>query len=196
VTLEVAGEASRGIMHAQGAEPPPKSDAQHVVGAICYLDFDGVLHSDAVYKVRGRGIVVRDGELFEWAHWLEEAFVPYPHLRIVLSTSWVRELGFDEARSFLPRALNHRVIGGTFHRRQHGPTRELRAHWAQTPRGMQIAQDVARRKPAAWFAIDDAVNEFSQDQSARLVPCSSHLGLSDVGTRHALQEMLERIHAR
>jgi hypothetical protein len=92
LTLEVAGESSSGAMHVQGAESQPNSDAEHVVGAVCYLDFDGVLNSDAVYKVRGRGIVVRDSELFEWAHFLEEALVPYPHLRIVLSTSWVREL--------------------------------------------------------------------------------------------------------
>ena len=196
LTLEVAGESSSDVMHVQGAEPLPNSDAEPVVGTVCYLDFDGVLHRDAVYKVRGRGILVQDGELFEWAHFLEEALLPYPHLRIVLSTSWVRELGFDEARSFLPPALNHRVIGATFHRREHGPTRELRTHWSQTPRGMQVAQDVVRRKPMAWLAIDDAVDEFSQDQSARLVPCKSDLGLSDAGTRRTLQEMLERINAR
>lgn len=187
---------STGSPTVQGVEAPLSSGAEPVVAAICYLDFDGVLHPDAVYKVRGRGIVIRDGGLFGWAHYLEKALVPYPDLRIALSTSWVRELGFNRARSFLPPALDQRVIGATFHRRFHGPTRELRWNWAQTSRGMQIAQDVARRKPTTWFAIDDAIDEFSQDQRARLVPCKSLFGLSDAGTRDALQEMLERINAR
>jgi hypothetical protein len=111
-------------------------------------------------------------------------------VRIVLSTSWVRELGFSKARSYLPAALSARVVGATFHRRIHGPTRELRAHWAETPRGLQIEQDVRRRRPATWFAIDDAVKEFTTEQSKWLVPCTSSLGLSHAPTRAALRNML------
>ncbi len=62
------------------------------MSCVLYLDYDGVLHNDSVYRVRGQGIVIRDGVLFEWAHYLVEALRPYPDIRIVLSTSWVRDV--------------------------------------------------------------------------------------------------------
>ena len=160
---------------------------------ILYLDFDGVLHCDAVYRAPGGGIYIEGGTLFEWAHFLEDLLRPYPALRIVLSTSWVRELGYDRARSYLPAAVADRVTGATFHRRIHGPTRELRWHWAQTPRGQQIAEDVARRGAPAWLAVDDAIDEFSPAQTEFLVPCRSDAGLSDVGTRETFALMLHRL---
>jgi len=160
---------------------------------VLYLDFDGVLHRDAVYRAPGRGIYIRDGALFEWAHFLEALLHPWPELRIVLSTSWVRELGYDRARSYLPVALAARVTGATFHRRIHGPTRELRWHWAQTPRGRQIADDIARRGASAWVALDDAVDEFTPAQAEFLVPCRSDAGLSDLATRETFSLMLHRL---
>ena len=164
-----------------------------MTATILYLDFDGVLHRDAVYRQPGRGIYIRGGELFEWGHFLEELVRPFPDLRIVLSTSWVRELGYDRARSYLPPMLAERVIGATFHRRIHGPTRELRWHWAQMPRGQQIAEDVSRRRPRAWFAIDDATDEFTPEQSAFLVHCQSESGLSDPAVRAEFSAMLQRV---
>ncbi|MCR5865676.1 HAD domain-containing protein [Aquincola sp. J276] len=160
---------------------------------VLYLDFDGVLHNDHVYRVPGRGIVVRDGCLFEWAHYLDEALQPYPSVRIVLSTSWVRELGFNRAKSYLAPSLQARVVGATFHRREHAPTRELRWHWAQMPRGVQIMQDVERRRPSKWLALDDAVGEFNDAQRAQLIACDSERGLSDLATRAQLQAMLKRL---
>ena len=160
------------------------------MSCVLYLDYDGVLHNDSVYRVRGHGIVIRDGVLFEWAHYLVEALMPYPDIRIVLSTSWVRELGYDRARSYLPPALHARAIGATFHRREHAPTPELRWHWAQAPRGVQIQEDIARRRPARWFAIDDAVDEFTGLQLSWLVPCTPSAGLSDSVSREMLREML------
>jgi hypothetical protein len=143
--------------------------------------------------MRGRKVVIRRGALFDWAHFLEEILSPYPQVRIVLSTSWVRELSFNEARSYLPPSLAGRVVGATFHRRIHGPTRELRQHWSQTPRGLQIYQDVLRRSPPTWLALDDAVDEFTPEQSRWLVACDPELGLSDQTTRDVLVERLVRI---
>jgi len=160
---------------------------------VLYLDFDGVLHRDAVYRAPCRGIYIQGGELFEWAHFLDELLLPWPQVAIVLSTSWVRELGYNRALSYLPSTLAKRVIGATFHRRVHGPTRELRWHWSQTPRGQQIAEDVARRRPFAWLAIDDAVDEFTPAQAEFLVACRSDAGLSDIAVRAAFDAMLRRI---
>lgn len=164
--------------------------------AVCYLDYDGVLHDDAVYRRPGRGLVLETPgrTLFEWAPVLVQSLQPYPDLRIVLSTSWVRELGYDRARGHLPPALAERVIGATFHRREHGHTADLRWLWMQTGRGNQIVADVRRRGVPRWFAIDDAVSEFDADQARWLVPCNSKTGLDSAEARLALREMLERVH--
>jgi hypothetical protein len=82
---------------------------------ILFLDFDGVLHPDAVYLERGRPVLRADGELFMWSRHLLDALASAPHVRIVLSTSWARELRFARARDYLPADLRPRVIGSTWH---------------------------------------------------------------------------------
>ncbi len=159
---------------------------------VLYLDFDGVLHPDAAYRGPKRTVRMQHGQLFEWAPYLEQVIAPYPTLRIVLSTSWVRVLGYDRARSALPPPLRHRVIGAIYHSRIHGPTRELRDSWSQLPRGMQIAQDVVRRRPGSWLAVDDAVDEFASVHHERLVPCRSDRGLGDAHVQELLSSLLRK----
>lgn len=141
---------------------------------VLYLDFDGVLHpADVVRHARrdNPGGVARalpreialgrsaraDHALFEHAALLEQALAPYPDVRIVLSTSWVPTLGFDQARQFLPAALSARVIGATWHSQMNGdwPLSMRRERFMQVPRGVQVLCDVGRRQPSAWLAVDD-----------------------------------------
>src|ERR1700739_685965 len=80
---------------------------------LLYLDFDGVLHHEAVYVSSKQGIYIRElgFKLFEWAHFLVSALEPHPTVRIVLSTSWCRQPGFSRACTRFPPELQHRVIG-------------------------------------------------------------------------------------
>lgn len=81
---------------------------------VLFLDFDGVLHPDEVYRVRDKIVLKMDGFcLFEWASLLEEILAPYPSLSIVLSTSWARVLGVGVARSWLAEGLRRRVGSGS-----------------------------------------------------------------------------------
>ena len=84
---------------------------------ILFLDFDGVLHPDEAYLVKGRPVLRAEGALFMWAPLLVGALKNYPGVQIVLSTSWARELRFTRARSFLPPELQQRVIGATWNSR-------------------------------------------------------------------------------
>jgi len=129
---------------------------------LLYLDFDGVLHHEAVYISKREGIYIREPgfELFEWAHFLVSALEPHPCVRIVLSTSWCRQPGFSRACRRLPTPLQQRVIGGTFHRRAHGATFEMRHAFASQARGLQVLDDVRRRRPVDWLALDDAVEDW------------------------------------
>lgn len=79
-----------------------------------FLDYDGVLHPDAVYREGERVVLRADGFcLFEWAEILGALLAPYPPLQIVLSTSWERVLGFHAARSHLSESLRRRLVGAT-----------------------------------------------------------------------------------
>ena len=85
---------------------------------VLYLDYDGVVHPDEVYLDAHNRIYLRgESTLFEHAALLEATLAPYPQLRIVLSTSWVRMKGFDRACKRLHQALRERILGATWHSR-------------------------------------------------------------------------------
>lgn len=143
---------------------------------ICYLDYDGVLHDGNVLRNRTRGMYIAtpDRTFFEWMPILGELLAPYPALKIVLSTTWSRELGFDRARQELPLALRERVIGSTFLH-----PKIIRAEFDMLPRGMQILGDVQRRIPANWFALDDDPLGWPAKYQDHLIQTDGSRGLND-----------------
>jgi len=90
-----------------------------------------------------------------WASLLVEALAGHPDVSIVLSTSWVRNLGFHRARKALPAQLHQRVIGATWHSAMSRSSTDYIA-WDNQTRYQQIAAYLARRtEPVSWLAIDD-----------------------------------------
>ncbi|MEQ6352809.1 HAD domain-containing protein [Ralstonia pseudosolanacearum] len=166
---------------------------------ILFLDFDGVLHPDAAYCERGRPVLRAEGALFMWAPILVDIVAPFPALRIVLSTSWVRVLRFDRARSYLPRELQRRVIGATWHsamaRHPEGSHR-INDWYATATRYQQIVRYVERSGAAAseWLAIDDDDDGWEDVNRFRLIPTDGRFGLSVLKTQHELRSKLERLH--
>jgi len=154
---------------------------------VVYLDFDGVLHHDAVYWSRKDGIHIRapGATLFEWSHILEQLLAPHPDVRIVLSTSWVRVKSFDFAKKQLLPSLQERVIGATFHRRQMS-----KFAFDQMSRGAQIYADVQRRRPAAWLALDNDVDKWPTHCLENLIKTEDHLGLNDPSVQLAVRMRL------
>jgi hypothetical protein len=159
--------------------------------SVLYLDFDGVLHSDDVGRDwHGKPYLRGQGSLFEYANRLIAALDPYPAHKIVLSTSWVRILGFGYARERLPQTLRERVIGATWHSRFEDDDR-LHAWWIHTStRYQQIAEDVKRRQPSHWFALDDDARGWPRQARAHLVECDSELGLGEPRARLLLETKL------
>jgi len=178
---------------------PPKEHASIVrceandarqMTTILYLDYDGVLHDDAVYWSPKQGIFINTPgrTLFEWMPILEELLFPYPDVKIVLSTSWVRVKSFRFAKEHLSPSLQARVVGATYHHR------EMRRHeFEYLPRGVQVWEDVVRRKPTAWFALDN--DEFGWPEWCRgnLVKTEDHLGLSDESVQEEIRNLLKRL---
>lgn len=159
---------------------------------VCVLDFDGVLHDDAVFSSPDRGMyLAAPGRvLFEWMPILEELLRPYPDLGIVLSTSWVRAKGLAYATSRLAPALSSRVVGATFDNRL-----VQKAEFDMLPRGLQVWQDIERRAPAAWFAIDNDAAGWPEHCLERVVLTQDRRGLSDIRAQEAVRRILASMHA-
>jgi len=157
---------------------------------VVYLDFDGVLHDDAVYWSKQEGIHIRmpGRSLFEWAPILELLLAPHPTVKIVLSTSWVRVKNFEFAKRKLPVSLQERVIGATYHRR------EMRKwEFDNMTRGAQIVADVKRRRPTHWLAVDNDDKGWPEDYREHLVKTQDRLGLSDPKVQLELQTRLAQL---
>jgi hypothetical protein len=113
---------------------------------------------------------------------------PYPGLKLVLSTSWVRDLGFSQPCAFLPTTLRQRVVGATFHQRH---TR--RHEFAQLTRYTQIIADVERRRPARWLAVDDDLEGWPELALIHVVPMPLRLGLGAPAATLELEQRLDKV---
>ncbi|MGY2491263.1 HAD domain-containing protein [Cupriavidus sp. CP313] len=170
---------------------------------IVFLDFDGVLHPDAAYLVKGRPELRAAGTLFMWAPILEEALVPYPDARIVLSTSWVRVLkSFSLVRAFLPAALQARVIGATWHSamaRHYEGSHRIDASWfSELSRYAQIARYISRAglRDEHWLAIDDDSAGWPSELRDHLIETDGALGLACAIAQSELATRLQRMTAK
>jgi len=150
--------------------------------------FDGVLHPDSVFLHPRYGPTLRgcDGHsMFEHVELLEDVLAPYPEVRIVLSTSWVRRYRGSlvrVARGLTP-GLRRRVVGATFHSAMSA------VEFGQMSRGMQVWQDVMRRKPSVWIALDD-YEHWPEWCAEHLVRSDPVLGISEPAVLAELRSKL------
>ena len=157
---------------------------------VIYCDYDHVLHGGALrYRKPPSLRPETPGQtLFQNAPILVRSLDPYPELKIVLSTSWVKELGFDRARGYLPQALRQRVVGATFHKRH------MQKHeFSNLTRYEQIMADVQRRCPTRWIAIDDDLEGWPKESLDRIVAMPLVLGLSSPAAALELQRRLAKV---
>ena len=157
---------------------------------ILYLDFDGVLHHENCLWSAKRGPYLSAPEgfvLFQHSALLSEILAPYPQVKVVLSTSWVRSYGCDNAAKRLPKTLYERVIGATFHSRMNPND------FVSSPRGMQVWGDVFRRKPKDWLAIDDDYLHWPKWCLEKYIQTHEHHGVSEPSVETRLRSSLERM---
>lgn len=161
---------------------------------ILFLDYDGVLHPDEVYDTKEFGLILNAPgmHLFEYVGHLEEILNEYPDVHIVLSTSWVRAFGFDEAKSYLPESIQGRVIGGTFHRRE-SLLGGWSSDWPMYTRYQQIQQWLSRKFVASWVALDNDAVGWPADKADFLVHTDDWKGLSEEASKQRLRERLDFI---
>ncbi|MDC3735222.1 hypothetical protein KDL27_05385 [Pseudomonas syringae pv. syringae] len=157
---------------------------------VLFLDFDGVLHPDGVYMTPEGPQLLSSGYLFMWAPILEKELAPFPKIKIVLSTSWVRRLDFSRAKKRLPLGLQTRVIGSTWHSSM-SKTWADQVWWDQTSRHGQILRYIARANISEWFAIDDDAEGWACTNRDRLLLTNPNEGLITPGLLEELRIKLQ-----
>ena len=163
---------------------------------ILFLDFDGVLHPDQAYMHPTRGVVLKTANLPpEYDHLDLFCYLPglltvldeSPDVRIVLSTSWVRVLGLEVTKDWLPSVMNERIIGATYDCVQ-------TPNWEHASRYRQIADYINRMKLAGpWLAIDDDAQGWPEAERHHLVHTDETDGLNAPGTLDMLRQRLREL---
>lgn len=150
---------------------------------VLFLDYDGVLHPNEVYLERGRPVLRTEGELFMWLPPLIDLLKSYPHVQIVLSTSWSRVFGFDRAKRALPESLIERVIGATWHSKMgkcpYSGMRLPVSWWDEATRFEQIMRYVERARLVRWVAVDDQGESWSPTYADHLLLIDPNVGIAD-----------------
>lgn len=156
-----------------------------------FLDLDGVLHPDSVYRGK-HGLELRaPGYLMMHAHILARILGRHPHVDIVLSTSWVRELGYDRTLAKLPETIRERVIGATWHRKM--KTESGYDPFSHMSRFEQIHSHVRRNAVQRWLALDDlhsGTESWPEGFLDHLILCQQDQGLGDSGVQERLKQAL------
>ena len=157
---------------------------------ILYLDYDGVLHHENVlwHPKIGAYLSAPDGYvLFQHAELLEQLLAPYPQVRIVLSTAWVRRYGCLKTAKNLRPALRQRVIGATYHSTVREP------EFTALPRGVQVWSDVIKRQPRGWLALDDVDEGWPAHALPHFVRTHEQDGISEPEVLAEFQEKLGKM---
>lgn len=147
---------------------------------ILFLDFDGVLHPFGAPRARR----------FLWVPLLEDILAPRPWVDIVLSTSWVSEMGFEPALDALPPALQRRVISATY---QPLPGGGRNWQWHTAIHYNQIARHVEAEDIFDWVALEDDVIGWPDDDRHHLVACRPERGMGDLAVLRSLEVALDAI---
>lgn len=156
---------------------------------VLYLDYDGVLHHENVLWHPRRGAYAGPPgfTLFEHATLLDELLAAHPEVGIVLSTSWTRIYGCYGAAKRLPPGLRDRVLGATFHSQMNEQA------FVARPRGRQVLDDVARRRPRSWLALDDTDEGWPPEVRDRVLITDERLGIAAPGMPERIAAALKQL---
>lgn len=146
---------------------------------ILFLDFDGVLHPE------GEGHLPSDGTEFCFLPRLETLLRQFPHVDVVISSSWRERLPYEALIEPFSEDIRRRIIGTTPSRRPG------RAHsYAHRETEILAWIELHGVEGQKWVALDDAEWQFDTHKD-RLVVCGSLSGFDEIAA-HELRARFER----
>lgn len=148
---------------------------------ILFLDFDGVLHPECQLSQRGE---IPD---FCFLPRLETLLRAFPHVRIVISSSWREHKTLDELRGPFSADIAARIIGATAL-----PAPGATSSYTRARREREIVAwlEAHGGLDQHWVALDDAEWQFDRYLD-HLVVCGSFIGFDHEAER-ALRLHFER----
>lgn len=155
---------------------------------LIFLNFNGVLHPNAVVLFAGKPIVQApyesEFEVCEWGSILESMLIeidPNEQIKIVLTTNWAHQLGWEKAAEYLPDSLKKRVIGST--------NGDLARYSIMN--GFRLIEDFLNNHHCnVWLAIDDDSYGWSGELRQHLVMTEGALGLNTAKAQIELKAKL------
>jgi hypothetical protein len=151
-----------------------------------YAGFSSVLHlGEGV--VDGAGTVTLDSgaQPFRFASLLADTLRPYPHVQLVLTTSWTRTLGEERTIAMLPKQLRERVVGTT--RRFPGRLGELRDGTWRTGSILRHSFTYAIN---TWLAFGDDFYGVPPDMASHFLRVPTDTGVATPDVLEALRTWL------
>jgi hypothetical protein len=134
---------------------------------ILFLDFDGVLHPE------GEEHILNGGTDFCLLPRLEALLREFPHVRIVISSSWREQLAYRTLLKPFSDDIRVRIIGAT-PPREFGLPHPFAHREGEILAWLQLHDAVDE----PWVALDDAAWQFDEYKD-HLVVCGSFIGFDD-----------------
>lgn len=152
---------------------------------LIFLNFDGVLHPNAVRFEKKINPVLDAPRhyLFESTDALVEVIENFPALRLVLNTWWTYFLGFDESLRRLPKTLSSRVIGSTL---QHVSC------YQDLPHRIAIATKAVSNVTEPVLILDHIDARYPEHVLHIALLLEPQIGLADSRAVHALLRLISR----
>lgn len=142
--------------------------------ALLFLDFDGVTH------------ILGNGQ-FTHVDRFEAVMREFPHVEIVISSSWREEFSLTEIRNFFSADIAARIIDVTpIFADDDVPPETLYTRWEEIKRWLAEHD----RESEDWIALDDMPELFDPD-CANLVLVDPDLGFN-AGTERELRKRLRK----
>ncbi|WP_429334494.1 HAD domain-containing protein [Paraburkholderia sp. 35.1] len=152
---------------------------------LLFLNFDGVLHPNAVQfdKKNGPVLDAPRHRLFESNDALAELVSDFTNLRLVLNTWWTYFLGFDESLRRLPKSLSSRVIGSILQHVSFCPN---------LPHRIALAADAVGNVAEPALILDHADARYPKHILRVTLLLEPQIGLADPRAVQALYRVVSR----
>jgi hypothetical protein len=152
---------------------------------LLFLNFDGVLHPNAVRFDRklSPALDAPGHRLFESNHALAEVVTDFTTLRLVLNTWWTYFLGFDESLRRLPKPLSSRVSGSILQHVSFCPS---------LPHRIALATEAVRNVSEPVLILDHADARYPKHVLRVTLLLEPQIGLADPRAVQALYRVVSR----